>query len=666
MKNQLACLALLFLAPALAADKEEETWAYLLPPKFTDAELSPNGQFLFLKSRFPYDFKQDRNTREKEGRSIVSPSDYIFRGYVWDLKNGDMTLAGPPDKEGAGQDYGDNLSDIRWTDQNTLLMETYDHFHEFDPAQKKTTRSINIHGGLREASALSLPSSLDQTMLFYSGKWIQGYKVSLWSYQPSKRKMRRLPTPFVIGDVVAQNRILRERNVFSFHTTFGAFLEGYTYSLDENGEFHSHPLKLPGDWRFYTLRPGQLGTNEMLAYRRVEDDTSVVEAKLFDFTTSTLQPGTLQLTLGEFEEAIHLITKPVINTLRAAKGPIALSDHKNAEMVGILDKLGSAFPEAEFVVDEPIQNDDRALVRVSAANRPLAWYLYDKKASKLLKLLEAYPDLAEKQLSETELLTFSTTNAPDRTASLVVARPSQGAKPIGTLIQVKPQESMGHAWEYSRTREYLVAEGFAVVSIKLPWNILLEGAQADSPDQFASAQQNAKAYLQSALRAVSDTYPSLLAEPESVRFSLETSAASFFPALPAPTTGSWGTTFLIDPRFSTGLPDTPHSQILTAQSYPFDRLFDATKWARFAAKISYPKTKDATIIGRENHHRYFSLSEQIKRFENYAEDAQIAVEVDRFNWAGYKVLPYWKRYGSTAVAIADHIKDRKSTFDRLR
>ncbi|MDQ8200700.1 hypothetical protein QEH56_21210 [Pelagicoccus enzymogenes] len=673
MKTLILLLFTLYLIPTIALakpdpDAAKKNWDLLLPSKFTWAELSPNGRFLLLYSNLPYDYKQDRNLREKEGRTLVNPTEFIRRGYIWDLKTGTMTLTGPPDKASAGQDFEDRLVETRWTESNTLIMVTGQDFHEYDPESQKTIKSINIHGALDEAWPVSLPSGLDEPMLFRDSKWEQGYKTSLWSYIPSKRKLKRLPAEYVINDVVVRTLEHRGRNAVTIRSNFGEELTGYTYELDEEQVPHTYPMKFPGDWDFYSVKTEHLAANEILAYRRISEGKFVAEARLFDYTTNTMHPASLLMTQFEFEEAVHLLKKPVLDALRASSGPLELSSVSDKAVVQILGDLEKAFPAGSFLIDEPSQTSDRALIRVSTSSRPTGWYILDRKSNKLMKLLEADTTLSERSLSDTRLLSFESEWEPDGNGLVSLSLPPAGQEEIREelIVMIDPQQDLGYAWGFDKYREYLTAEGFSVVAIKLPWSLQLLGAQSNGDTEFAQAQQAASTYIDAALSTVKEAAPELFANPENVHFSLHDAAASFFPAIPSNPQGPSGKAFLVDPRFLTGLHAVPHSQIILAQNFPFDRLFDAKAWSEAAAKLSPPQLKQAVIVGRENNHPYFNSSEQIRHFRKYAEAESIEVAVDRFNWAGYKSLPSWKRNGSIVVAIADFLKDRDSGFSRTK
>jgi len=144
---------------------------------------------------------------------------------------------------------------------------------------------------------------------------------------------------------------------------------------------------------------------------------------------------------------------------------VYVCDFKDKKLGAEFDALGKAFKgESSFSVISQADDNSRWIVEASGPSQPLAYYLYDLKASRLDALGVAYPNLKPEALGVTRRFDYKSRDGVALSGYLTLPATSQpgGAPPPLVVMPHGGPELRDHL-EFDIWTQFLASRGYAVL-----------------------------------------------------------------------------------------------------------------------------------------------------------------------------------------------------------
>ncbi len=644
------CLAFLGFASHALASSEESKYI-LLPAEYSDCALSPDGRYVAI-------FRQVLDSLERFSKP-EGPSVYATRVYILDLSTNNIVLAGPPDKAGKKRDPKDRVDQASWAKDGTLLILSTREVMSVDPATGSPIERFNIHATLRKERALPLPDSLDKPLMFYDINWSHGASVTFYSLFPRTGKIRRFAEPGLVKDVSVSVTPPSGNQALSLRAFTKGTNQGYTWELDEAGDLQVYPLELDPEWKTANTGTSICRNGERVMRRYLEKGDAVSELRLFNYRTNQFVGATVLVKREDLDIASSLLTKASVDRMRQGTATLPFRSIVPESILSLVAQLRGAYPLASVNILNTSADGNILSLSISAQNRPRSYFIFDTKAGKLRKVMEAHPDWAERKLAPGTFVHYQSPieRGGNGVASYLHALNEEAD--ADTIINIAAEPLNDFDWGFSSTSRFLSAEGFNTLQIMIPWNLQIALGRASSPSEIEDAFEQCSDFIDTVLQAAQDQ----VSLQGKVYYALNGSTAALFPALPNRQGLDPQKAFITNPRFHVDLPNESLARLKNLEIYSLKRFVDPKSWYRLAQQTE-PKLKLPVVaIWRENDpwwDQEYGTEEQILSFENYCKEVGIDFELDRWSRGAWRALETWKLRAAITIDIMDKIRGTDS------
>ncbi|MCH6257064.1 hypothetical protein MLD52_10935 [Puniceicoccaceae bacterium K14] len=484
------------LTYSLSGADSEEKWNWFKQRDYIDCKISNDGKYVSIKRRIPfYSAKEERRAREER---YVSLPEFMYRVYVLNLESGKMVLAGPADDPKKGQDFKKNVLNYRWMENGNLILELTEDLMEVSPQTGDVVYEKRIHGYVQDASIVSLPSRLDKPILFTEGSWSRGRAMAFWSSFTKSGKVKKLPSDELIKDIVIRNYYHEKGNVLTVSSTNKSDQIGFTFQLEDNGQWRKFPFNLGSEWQLFddsVLEHEE--ENIVLVCRILGGKEQACELKLFNYETNELLEGSVFVNRSELDALDTLVTLSVVDALKASSESKLLSEVCDPLVLSTYKKLKKGFPLGSCRIFQADEEPTRMLVNVTTVNKPGTWYYFDANANRLVKVIDSFSEIPVEALAKGETFSF---NIDEETTGEFLFLPALEDANGSTIVWIEPMFSFENDWYYSRHKRYLNAEGYDVLVIRVPYGLQLAAFRSTKKETFLDALSSFSNIVDSALK----------------------------------------------------------------------------------------------------------------------------------------------------------------------